>query len=56
MQRQRVLLMEGKLTKCPKELQNHPVCTLNEAKNNYTVKRRIKVINVLLILCSLQPK
>lgn len=43
MQRQRVLLMEGKLSKCPKELRNHPVFTLNETKNNFVVKRRGKV-------------
>lgn len=48
MQRQRVLLMEGKLTKCPKELRNHPIYTLNEAKNNYIVKRRGKVITLFV--------
>lgn len=56
MQRQRVLLMDGKLTKCPKELRNHPVHTLNEAKNKCIVKRRGKVITALLILCCMQMK
>lgn len=43
MQRQRVLLMEGKLKKCPKELRNHPIYTLHEAKNKIVIKRSGKV-------------
>lgn len=44
-QRQRVLLMEGKLPKCPKELRNHPVLIMNESTNNFVIKRRAKVSN-----------
>lgn len=43
MQRQRVLLMEGKLPRCPKELRNHPVLVMNESTNNFVIKRRVKV-------------
>ncbi|XP_055305741.1 uncharacterized protein LOC129570229 isoform X2 [Sitodiplosis mosellana] len=42
-QRQRVLLMEGKLPKCPKELRNHPVLIMNESTNNFVIKRRAKL-------------
>lgn len=42
-QRQRILLMEGKLPKCPKELKNHPVLLMNESTNNFVIKRRAKV-------------
>lgn len=42
-QRQRILLMEGKLLKCPKELRNHPVLIMNESTNNFVIKRRAKV-------------
>lgn len=43
MQRQRVLLMDGKLTKCPKELRNHPVFAINQSTNTFVAKRRAKV-------------
>lgn len=35
--------MEGKLSKCPKELRNHPVLIMNESTNNFVIKRRAKV-------------
>ncbi|XP_031632397.1 uncharacterized protein LOC116346466 [Contarinia nasturtii] len=42
-QRQRVLLMEGKLPKCPKELKNHPVLVMNESTTNFAIKRRARL-------------
>lgn len=52
-QRQRVLLMEGKLPKCPKELRNHPVLIMNESTNNFVIKRRAKVRIVIIQKLSL---
>lgn len=43
LERQRVLLIEGKTTECPKELANHPVFLVNQMTNNSISKRRSKV-------------
>lgn len=43
MERQRKLLMEGKLEKCPKELSNHPVFMVNQMTNKIVLNKRSKV-------------
>lgn len=43
MERQRKLLMEGKLVKCPKELSNHPVFMVNQMTNKIVLNKRAKV-------------
>lgn len=43
LERQRRLMMEGKLEKCPKELSNHPVFMVNQVTNKIVLNKRSKV-------------
>lgn len=47
LERQRKLLMDGKLEKCPKELANHPVFMVNQATNKVVLQNRTKVNEIL---------
>lgn len=43
LQRQRILLMEGKITKSSKVFKDHPVFATNKPTNNFVARRRAKV-------------